>query len=90
MGKKTEPIIIDKDKTLTYFLYFVCVSLGVLVGHSAIELQPSSIEKPIVDVKVDVPDPIIIRDTLTKTEVKYKYITKYDNCCENCKKATQE
>ena len=78
----------ERDRILSGLLYLGCVLIGALVGFFAVDLQPSIIEKPVVDVRVAVPDSVVIHDAITGTEVKYEYVNKTRCCCENCKKGT--
>lgn len=70
------------------FVYSICVLVGCLISFFAIDLQPSTAEKPVVDVIVKSAEPVIIRDTITKTDVKYKYVYRNRCCCEICNKDT--
>jgi hypothetical protein len=62
--------------------------IGALIGYYLIKLKPVDTNAPIVDVKVEVPEPMIIKDTITNTitntEVKYKYLNK-DKCYCDCR-----
>lgn len=74
-------------KKSTWF-YISCLVIGALIGYYFIRLKPVDTDVPKVDVKVEVPEPVVIRDTITNTEIKYKYIYK-DRCsCECCIKDT--
>ena len=73
-------------------VYLGCLLVGALIGYFAIELKPVDTDIPKVDVKIEVPEPVVIRDTITNTimntAVKYKYIYK-DKCCyDYCVKDT--
>lgn len=74
-------------KNSTWF-YIGCIVIGTLIGFFLIELKPVDSDAPVVDVKVEVPEPVVIRDTIINTimntEVKYKYLNK-DKCCCDCR-----
>ena len=75
-------------KKKSTWVYIGCILIGALIGYFLIELKPVDTNAPIVDVKVEVPEPMIIKDTITNTitntEVKYKYLNK-DKCCCDCR-----
>lgn len=75
-------------KKKSTWIYLGCIVVGVLIGYFAIELKPVDTEIPKVDVKVDVPEPVVIKDTITNTKIEYKYIYKDRCCCESCLKDT--
>ena len=69
-------------------VYSICVVVGFLIGFFAINLQRSTTEKSVVDVKVKAAEPVVVRDTITKIDVKYKYIYQNRCCCGICNKDT--
>lgn len=75
-------------KKKSTWVYIGCILIGALIGYFLIKLKPVDTNAPIVDVKVEVPEPMIIKDTITNTitntEVKYKYLNK-DKCCCDCR-----
>lgn len=75
-------------KKKSTWIYIGCILIGALIGFFLIKLKPVDTNAPIVDVKVEVPEPMIIKDTITNTitntEVKYKYLNK-DKCCCGCR-----
>ena len=75
-------------KKKSTWVYIGCILIGALIGYFLIELKSVDTNAPIVDVKVEVPEPMIIKDTITNTitntEVKYKYLNK-DKCCCDCR-----
>lgn len=64
--------------------YALCVIAGCYAAYKTISLPPAVSEKPAVDVKVHVPKPTVIHDTIIKPDVKYKYISKKSCCCGSC------
>ena len=66
-------------------VYTLCVIAGGLIGYFAIYLPPTEEEKTAVDVKVEAARPVVIRDTVTKTDIQYRYIYKTRCCCEMCR-----
>lgn len=72
------------SKKKNALVYLCCVIIGALGGFKFINLQPSKVDTPAIDVKVDVPKPVVIRDTIIKKEVKYKYVYKKICCCDSC------
>ena len=81
-------------KKKSTWVYISCILIGALIGYFLIKLKPVDTNAPIVDVKVEVPEPMIIKDTITNTitntEVKYKYLNKDKCCCDCCQKDTIE
>lgn len=70
------------------FLYAGFLVGGTFIGYFVIDLQSANKDIPALDVRVDSPAPIVIRDTITRTKIEYKYIYKNRCCCEICKKDT--
>ena len=72
-------------KNKSTWAYMGCILIGALIGFFLIELKPVDTNVPIVDVKVEVPEPVVVKDTITNTitntEVKYKYINNGKCCC---------
>lgn len=64
--------------------YASCVIVGCFVAFQTISLPPVVSEKTAVDLKVHVPEPTVIHDTIIKPDVKYKYISKKICCCGSC------
>ncbi len=71
-------------KKILIFIYSICVIVGFFIGYFAIDLRQANAERPVVNVKVNAAEPVIIRDTVTQIEVKYKYVYKNRCCCEFC------
>lgn len=67
-------------------IYLGCIVLGVLIGYFVIELKHAESDIQKVEVKVDIPKPVVLRDTIINTE--FKYIYKDRCCCEFCIKDT--
>lgn len=71
-------------KKKVYLLYTLCIIAGCAIGYFYTNLPPIDSEKPVVDVKVNVPEPTIIHDTIVKTKTKYKYVVRKNSCCGDC------
>lgn len=56
------------------------------MAYNAVKLPRTSEDKPVVDVNVHVPKPILVHDTIIKPDVKYKYIYRNKCCCGPCPK----
>ncbi len=56
--------------------------MGGVFSFLVIDFPPSKVDKTVVDVKVAVPEPMVIHDTVIQPKVKFKYIYKNrDSCC---------
>lgn len=71
-------------KRILYTIYIICIIAGGFVGFFIIDLPPTNTERPVVDVKVEAAEPVLIRDTITKIDVKYRYLYRNRCCCETC------
>lgn len=64
--------------------YLLCIIIGGIFSFLIIDLPSTKEDKPAVDVKVQVPEPMIVHDTVTRFEIKYKYIYRDRCCCGSC------
>ena len=64
--------------------YILCIIIGGVFSFMIINLPSAKEDKPVVDVKVHVPEPTVIHDTVIQPEIKYKYIYRNSCCCGNC------
>lgn len=69
-------------KTIGMLGYLLCIIFGGVFSFLVIDFPPAIVDKPVVDVKVHVPEPTVIHDTVIRPEVKFKYVyRKRDYCC---------
>lgn len=66
------------------FRYIMLILVGGIIAYHAVSLPLTTEDKPVVDVNVHVPKPILVHDTIIKPDVKYKYIYKNKCCCSLC------
>lgn len=66
------------------FYYITSILVGFIFAYNAVTLPQTSGDKQVVDVKVNVPKPTLIHDTIIKPDVKYKYIYRNICCCSSC------
>ena len=62
-------------------LYAFCLILGGVVSYFFLHLPSIKAERPSIDIEVKLPEHILIRDTIEKPVVKYKYIYRDRKCC---------
>jgi len=62
-------------------LYVFCLIFGGFISYLFFHLPPKKADRPVVDVEVKVPKHILIRDTIEKPVIKYKYIYRNRVCC---------
>jgi len=66
------------------FSYIIFILVGGIITYNTVSLPRTLEDKPVVDVNVHVPKPVLIHDTIIKPEVKSKYVYKNKCCCSPC------
>lgn len=62
-------------------LYVFCLIFGGIISYLFLNLPPKKARSTSVDVEMKVPEHILIRDTIEKSVVKYKYLYRDRICC---------
>lgn len=62
-------------------VYLLCLAAGAAFAYMSINLPEKEQKKTEVEVKI--PEPILVKDTIFKTETKWRTVYKTKCCCEH-------